>query len=94
MTVPLFIVPTASNTFLKPTEPTVANIAITAIPRPTSPTRLTMNAFFAAVALAGTSPQKPMSSIEARPTPSHPTYRRRKLSARTSSSIAAMNRLR
>ena len=59
-----------------------------------SPTRLTTNAFFAAVAADGLYCQNPMSRYEARPTPSQPTYRPRKLSASTSSSIAARNRLR
>ena len=41
--------------------------------KPTSPTRLAINAFFAAVAYAGFSFQKPINRYEARPTPSQPT---------------------
>ena len=39
-----------------------------------SPTRLTRNAFFAAVAALGLCCQKPISRYEARPTPSQPAY--------------------
>jgi hypothetical protein len=44
-----------------------------AIARPASPTRLTMNAFFAAVAYSGRWFQNPMRRYDARPTPSQPT---------------------
>src|SRR2546425_6708624 len=57
--------------------PKVVNMTMTAIDRPMSPTRLTMNAFFAAVAALGLCCQKPISRYEARPTPSHPTYSNR-----------------
>jgi len=52
-----------------------------------SPIRVTMNAFFAAFAAAFRSNQWPISRYEQSPTPSQPTYRSRKLSARTSVSM-------
>src|SRR2546430_469652 len=57
--------------------PKVANISMIAMDRPTSPTRLTMNAFFAAVAAVGLCVQYPISRYDARPTPSQPTYKDR-----------------
>ncbi len=48
-------------------------MAMIAIDRPRSPTRLTTNAFLAAVAYVGLWFQKPISRYEARPTPSQPT---------------------
>ncbi len=57
------------------TDPNVANMIIMATARPMSPTRLTTNAFFAAVAADGLYCQNPISRYEARPTPSQPTYR-------------------
>ena len=54
--------------------PKVVNISMIAMDRPMSPTRLTRNAFFAAVAALGLCCQKPISRYEARPTPSQPTY--------------------
>jgi hypothetical protein len=45
--------------------------------RPRSPTRFTTNAFLAAVAADGLCDQNPISRYDARPTPSHPTYRPR-----------------
>ena len=62
--------------------------------KPKSPMRLTMNAFFPASAAEGFAYQNPMSRYEQSPTPSQPTNMSRKLSARTSVSIANMNRLR
>src|SRR5919199_1193421 len=56
------------------TDPKPANMTMMAIESPKSPTRLTTNAFFAAVAYAGLWFQKPMSRYDARPTPSQPTY--------------------
>ncbi len=53
-----------------------------------------MKAFFAAVAAAGRSDQKPISRYDARPTPSQPAYRVTKELPSTSSSIAATNRFR
>ena len=53
LTAPLLICGAASNTVVKPTEPTVANMTINAMARPMSPTRLTTNAFFAAAAALG-----------------------------------------
>src|SRR3954447_19601136 len=61
----------------KETVPSWTNISMMAIDSPTSPTRLTTNAFFAAVAALGRPYQKPMSRYEATPTPSQPTYRAR-----------------
>ena len=43
----------AANTVPKSSDPTVANMIMTAIARPTSPTRLTMNAFLAAAPALG-----------------------------------------
>ncbi len=57
--------------------PTLANITIRASASPTSPTRLTTNAFFAAVAADGLYDQKPISRYDAKPTPSQPTYKPR-----------------
>ncbi|SLH59408.1 Uncharacterised protein [Mycobacteroides abscessus subsp. abscessus] len=51
----------AANTVSKPTEPKVANMAIIASANPMSPTLLTTNAFFAAVAAEGLWYQKPIS---------------------------------
>ena len=59
-----------------------------------SPIRLTMNAFLAAFDGGFFSNQNPISRYEHSPTPSQPTYSSRMLSARTSSSIDAANRLR
>jgi hypothetical protein len=42
-----------------------------------SPIRVVMNAFFAAEAAAGRSPQYPINRYEHRPTPSQPRYSRR-----------------
>ena len=78
----------------KVTEPKGTNISMIARLRPTSPTRLMTNAFFAAAAAVGLTCQKPISRYDARPTPSQPTYSRRKLLARTRISIAATNRFR
>ena len=65
--------PTPAFTSTKADEPNAASISITASDMPMSPTRLTTNAFLAAVAALGRSCQKPISRYEARPTPSHPT---------------------
>src|SRR5262245_16817190 len=58
-------------------DPMVANMIISAMARPMSPTRLTTNAFLAAAAAEGLCDQNPISRYEARPTPSHPAYRPR-----------------
>jgi hypothetical protein len=86
--------PALESTGAKAKVPKVVNISMIAMDRPTSPTRLTMNAFFAAVAALGLCCQKPISRYEASPTPSQPTYSSRKLSASTSSSMAARKRFR
>ena len=74
--------------------PNVATMKISASDMPTSPTRFTTNAFFAATAADGFWYQKPISRYDARPTPSQPTYSTRKSSASTSRSIAATKKLR
>ena len=51
----------SSSTPENVTEPNVTNINMMAIDRPTSPTRLTTKAFFAATAADGLYCQKPMS---------------------------------
>src|ERR1700758_5473826 len=51
----------AENTPANEIEPMVANMNISAIARPMSPTRLTTNAFLAAVAADGLYDQNPMS---------------------------------
>src|SRR6476661_9426830 len=67
----------APNTVANDTDPTALNITISAIAKPMSPTRLTTNAFFAAVAADGLCDQNPMSRYDASPTPSQPMYRPR-----------------
>ena len=67
----------ASNTPVNDTEPAAANISINATANPMSPTRLTTNAFLAAVAADGLCDQNPISRYDARPTPSQPMYRPR-----------------
>jgi hypothetical protein len=62
-----------ANTPAKSTRPKVANISMMAMVSPKSPTRLTTNAFLAAVAADGLYCQNPMSRYDARPTPSQPT---------------------
>src|SRR5690242_19554026 len=64
----------APNTPANEIDPTVANMIISAIASPMSPTRLTTNAFLAAAAADGLCDQNPISIYEARPTPSHPAY--------------------
>ncbi|CAB4761071.1 unannotated protein [freshwater metagenome] len=49
------------NTSSKVTEPKVTKITMMAMLRPTSPTRLMMNAFLAAAAAVGLCCQNPMS---------------------------------
>jgi hypothetical protein len=83
-----------ADTDAKSTEPNVANMSMSAISRPRSPTRLATNAFLAATAYGVRWFQNPINRYEARPTPSQPTNSSRYESARTSSSIAATNRLR
>ncbi len=57
----------------KADDPNVASMSMIARDMPMSPTRLTTNAFLAAVAATGLYCQKPISRYEARPTPSQPT---------------------
>ena len=83
-----------SNTPVNETVPSSLNIRKMASARPTSPTRFMMKAFFAAVAAAGRSDQKPISRYDARPTPSQPAYSETNELPSTSSSIAATNRFR
>jgi len=61
---------------------------------PASPTRFTTNAFSAAAAAAGLSNQNPIKRYEQSPTPSQPTNKRRKLSAKTNRSMKKAKRLR
>ena len=84
----------SSSTVAKSSAPKCANISPIATSSPTSPMRLATNAFLAATAYGMWWFQNPMSRYDARPTPSQPTNSRRNESARTSTSIAAMNRLR
>src|SRR3984957_10963603 len=63
----------AANTPANEIDPNVANITNMASASPTSPTRLTTNAFLAAVAADGLWYQNPISRYDARPTPSQPT---------------------
>ena len=60
---------------------------------PMSPVRVVRNALSAAALLAPSSHQWPMSANEQRPTPSQPRRTCSVLSATTSVSIAAVNRL-
>jgi hypothetical protein len=62
------------------------------ISSPTSPILVVMNAFLAASAADRCSHQKPIRRNEQKPTASQAAYRKRRLSARTSVSIAAANR--
>src|SRR5215813_3955224 len=72
VTVPGRALCTWLNTPAKLTEPNWANIRNMASVRPASPTRLAMNAFFAATGGAGLKYQNPISRYDARPTPSQP----------------------
>ena len=67
---PAFPIP--ANTTSYCTDPKFTNMIIRAMAKPISPTRLTTNAFRAAVAADGLCCQNPMSKYDARPTPSHP----------------------
>ena len=67
----------AANTEAYWTVPSVVQRSITPKPKPKSPTRLTMNAFFPASAADGRSNQKPMRRYEHSPTASQNTYRSR-----------------
>ena len=64
------------------------------IRKPASPTRLVMNAFLPALALTGSSNQKPISRYDARPTPSQPTNITSSERPSTSSSMKNRNRFR
>ncbi len=65
--------PAAANTTLKSSEWKWLHSSTIPTRKAASPTRVTMNAFFAAAAAAGRSYQWPISRYEQRPTPSHPT---------------------
>ena len=71
--------------------PAAANMMNRPIMNPMSPTRVVMNAFIEALRGASCSCQNPMSRYEQRPISSHEMNSSKKLSARTSSSIAAVN---
>ena len=62
-----------------------------AIMKPTSPSLVTRNAFFAARAASGLRNQKPMSRYELSPTSSQKTNRKTSPDAITSPSIDAVN---
>ena len=62
--------------------------------KPQSPTRLVMNAFLPAAALASSVNQNEISRYEHTPTPSQPRKVRTRLSPSTSTSIEKANRLR
>ena len=72
----------------------LTQIAMIPSANPTSPTRLTMNAFLLARAAEGLRYQNPMSRYDDRPTSSQATKTVSQLSPRTSRSIENMNRLR
>ncbi len=61
VSLPSLALPAAPNTGSKAKEPNSTNISMIAMDRPRSPTRLTMNAFLAAVAALGLCCQKPIS---------------------------------
>ena len=73
--------------------PAAQNSTVTPMSRPTSPVRVVKNALRAALLLAPSSHQWPIRANEQRPTPSQPTMSISVLSATTSVSIAAENRL-
>ena len=73
--------PANSLIVVKSVVPNVANISEMPIDRPMSPTRLTMKAFLAAAAAECLCCQNPISRYDARPTPSQPRNRTRKLAA-------------
>lgn len=77
VSLPSLVSPVEARTGPNAKVPKVVNISMIAMERPTSPTRLTRNAFFAAVAALGLCCQNPISRYEATPTPSQPTYSRR-----------------
>src|ERR671919_3254080 len=92
--VPEAMDPAPPNTSSNRTEPVVENARKIPISIAVSPMRVTMKAFFPASAATRRSNQNAISRYEHRPTPSHPTYSRTRLLARTSVSIAATNRFR
>ena len=71
--------------------PVALNSMIMPMSKPTSPIRVVTNAFLAASAAGRRSYQNPMSRYDPSPTSSHAMYRKMRLSARTSASIAAAN---
>src|SRR5713226_5212748 len=74
-------------------EPAEKKSTTTPIIRPTSPVRVVRNAFTAASAFGFSSHQWPISTNEHSPTSSHPTSNSIVLSATTSRSIDAVNKL-
>ncbi len=74
--------------------PVLTKIAMIPSANPTSPTRLTMNAFLAASAADRFWYQNPIRLYDDRPTSSQPANTSSQLSARTRTSIENMNRLR
>ena len=71
--------------------PVFDQISTTAIMKPKSPKRVTMNAFFAAAAALGRWNQNPMSRYEVRPTSSQWMKSIRRLWLITRPSMAAVN---
>ena len=72
-------------------EPAAQNSTKMPNMKPTSPTRVVMNAFMAAFEFATSSCQWPMRRYEARPTPSHPISIWIRLLAITRFSIEPVN---
>src|SRR6266581_3758779 len=84
----------AANTGPKSSEPVAWKIRNIATRNPTSPMRLTMNAFFPASALTFSLNQKPINRYEQSPTPSQPTNASGKLAPSTRISMKQTNRFR
>src|SRR6266568_1621179 len=84
----------AANTGPKSSEPVAWKIRNIATRNPTSPMRLTMNAFFPASALTFSLNQKPINTYEQSPTPSQPTNASGKLAPSTRISMKQTNRFR
>ncbi len=84
----------ASSTSTYDSDPNVKNTRHMATITPQSPIRLVTNAFFPAVALAGSVNQNEISRYEQAPTPSQPRKVSSRLSPSTSTSMAKANRLR
>src|SRR5213595_717487 len=82
------------NTAPYSSVPSTVQSHMTPRPKPKSPTRFTMNAFFPAWVAAGRVYQNPISRYEQSPTASQKTYRSRKSPAMTSIVIENTNRFR